>query len=130
MVVCAVCKKRIEDQRDGLYFHACDDWLHFRLFLCSACSEKVPMQTSLHEQCCECSEPPIQPRDARDDPSPRFHDLSRAIKGFEQVHNSLFAVVPFTSLEDAPEATHPGSANLYSIKRWCDKYGGGDSTVG
>lgn len=127
MAVCVTCKTDGLGRPGGMIFHACDDWGHFRLYVCSTCLENTPLQHSLHEQCLECADlPPETEAWAGDGISPRFDDLSVAIARFERVHRKLFARVPFVAYSENQDACHPGSLNTSSLKRWLQKYGGDD----
>lgn len=127
MAVCAICKTGGLGHRDGLFFHACDDWGHHRLFLCPKCLEDTPLQRSAHEQCHECSDAPQEVKGlASEMISPRFHELFVAIVRFEDVHRELLANVPFVSRKEDPDGSHPGSLNTPFLKPWLQKYGGDD----
>lgn len=116
MPCCGVC--RAEKQR-GLFFHACDDWLHLRLFVCSECGEAIAVQRTAHELCYECVQDVPDSQLAALSPVSHFHDLVDAIRAFERSHARLFAVLPAT--EDASDA-HPGSLHP-ECSKWCERHG-------
>ena len=122
MVICGVCRKEVPGRPDGHFFHSCDDWGHYRLFVCSTCLEHIPLQLSQHELCYECTEPPtdIGGYESARDLSPRFADLCLAVKQFELCHRALFEKLPFSN---GPDAMHLGSLHPDS-KKWLEKRGG------
>ena len=115
--VCCVCGSELAER--GLFFHAHDDWMHWRIYVCHECLERIPQQRSLHEQCWECAEPPIEQTPemiSTDQINPRFSDLASAIDSFEKCHCDLFSSLPFSN--DGRDC-HPGSTNqmLYEWKK-------------
>ena len=117
--ICCVCGE--QEPNGKLFFHACEDWGHWRICVCHKCLEHIPIQRSLHEQCWECAEPPSErnPKDFSADISPRFCDLTAAIDNFEQCHAKLLEVLPFSSDE---RDCHPGSTNSF-LSEWRKKRG-------
>lgn len=124
MVICGICKKEQLDPPRGLFFHAWDDWGHFRLFLCDKCFDSTPLQRSAHELCHFCLESAsdIAERHDQEDRNRRFVNLATSIDQFEHVHQDLFAMIPFVSYGESPDAGHPGSAHP-DVGRWLAKYG-------
>jgi len=119
MPVCAVCKKRTSE-KDGLFFHACDDWLHLRLFVCRGCQESMPLQQSLHEMCYECVAH-LSCAESGDPHNAWFAILDRAIGGFEQSHEAMLKVLPFSAGTDC---VHPGSTSPW-MEKWRDRFSDG-----
>lgn len=112
MLVCGICKHE-KPRWKGKVFHACDDWLHARLFVFNKCLEDVALQRSLHEFCYECAEHIVSKPEYTDLSKPplptRFDDLVAAIEAFEEAHASLFEKLPASTDRDRvhPGSTHP-----------------------
>src|SRR5687767_11537200 len=96
LMICTICHKEISS---GKTFHACDDWLHWRMFICNVCLDKAPMQRSAHEQCYECLEHLTldEMADLSKQLNSRLIALDNAIRGFEHAHAKLFAALPITT---------------------------------
>ncbi|MFC1676623.1 hypothetical protein ACFL3G_06125 [Planctomycetota bacterium] len=102
MSICGICKC---EKPSGLMFHATDDWLHTRLFICDSCMKDLAMQKSLHELCYECSEH-LSMQELADTSKARFIALDNAIRNFEKSHSTMFEQLP-VSVD--PDCVHPGS---------------------
>ena len=113
MHVCGICRVEAKPQERGFFFHACDDWLHLRLFVCDECLKSLPLQRSLHEMCGECVEhlTTADLCDLRREPNTRFATLAAAIREFDSSHADPLALVPWSA---DPDSVHLGTLHARS----------------
>jgi hypothetical protein len=111
--LCGICKN-IKLRRNGFFFHAGDDWMHLRLFVCTECMSLLSMQRTLHELCYECRE---HLPDGCCEPS-LIGDLWDTISRFEKAHSNLFNKLPPSTNE---ECLYPGSLNP-GVGNWLEKH--------
>ena len=121
MLLSGICKVEKPPRDGGWIFHACDDFLHLRLYICGGCLSNISVQRSLHELCYECDQHHTMHDlcDLSKESSAQFREINRAIKGFETSHATMFDALPASS---DWECVHPGSLHP-DLKHFRDKLG-------
>ena len=112
LALCGVCKNL--KLRKGVFLHGIDEWIHWRLYVCSECMTTLPMQKSLHELCYECRE---HLPEGCIDPGLE-EELGDMIIRFEKAHAILFNKLPPST---TPDYQYPGSLSR-NLDNWLKEH--------